>query len=167
MEGEMPAYPTPEWVAAAGDNYRANPENEKIFKGMTIFLSFRIEADPAFGLDEPVYFGVHVVDAVLQDDSALMSAADSEEKADFILNATPTIWKRLIKKEEGFISSFMTGKITLAKGEAPKVIALASKSPALVDVFNKVDTEWPDEMSPERLEEYRDQVKEFRGRLGV
>ena len=102
-----------------------------------------------------------------QEDSTLMSAEDSEKKADFILTATPTIWKRLIRKEEGFISSFMTGKITLAKGEAPKIIALASKSPALVQVFNDIDTEWPDEMSPERLEEYRGQVSEFRQRLGV
>jgi len=69
---------------------------------------------------------------------------------------TPSAW-----------TSFMTGKITLAKGEAPKIIALASKSPALVDAFNKVDTEWPDNMSPQRLEEYKAQVKEFRERLGV
>jgi putative sterol carrier protein len=164
----MPTYPTPEWVAAAGENYKANPENQgKIFKGMTIFLSFRIQADPAFGLDQDIDFGTHVIDGVLQDDSTLMSREDSEAKADFILTAPPKIWKRLIKKEEGFISSFMTGKITLAKGEAPKIIALASKSPALVDVFNRVDTEWPDEMSPERLEEYRGQVREFRQRLGV
>jgi putative sterol carrier protein len=164
----MPAYVTPEWIEAVGENYRANPENEnKIFKGMSIFLTFRVQADPKFGLDEAIDFGTHVKDGVLQDDSVLMSREDSEKKADFILTATPTIWKRLIQKEEGFISSFMTGKITLDKGEAPKIIALASKSPALVDAFNKVDTEWPDDMSPQRLEEYKAQVREFRARLGV
>jgi putative sterol carrier protein len=164
----MPAYATPEWIAAVAESYRANPENQdKIFKGMSIFLSFRIQADPKFGLDEAIDFGTHVEDGVLQDDSVLMSSEDSESKADFILTATPQIWKRLIQKEEGFISSFMTGKITLDKGEAPKIIALASKSPALVDTFNRVDTEWPDEMFPERLSEYKAQVKEFRERLGV
>ncbi len=164
----MPAYVTPEWLEAVGENYRSNPDNEtKIFKGMTLFLTFRVQADPKFGLDEAIDFGTHIVDGVLQDDSVLTSKEDSEKKADFILTATPPIWKRLIRKEEGFISSFMTGKITLDKGEAPKVIALASKSPALVDTFYKVDTEWPDDMSPERLEEYRAQVKEFRERLGV
>jgi putative sterol carrier protein len=164
----MIAYATPEWVAAVGENYRANPENaNKIFKGMTIFLSFRIEADPKFGLDEDIDFGTHVEDGVLQDDSTLMSKEDSARKAEFILTAPPGIWKRLIQKEEGFVSSFMTGKIKLAKGEAPKIIALASKSPALVDAFNKVETEWPDDMSPQRLEEYKAQVKEFRERLGI
>jgi putative sterol carrier protein len=164
----MPAYATPEWIAAVGDNYRANPENQnKIFKGMTIFLSFLIQADPKFGLDKDLYFGTHVEDGVLLDDSALMSKEDAEKKVDFILAAPPKIWKRLIQKEEGFVSSFMTGKIKLDKGEAPKIIALASKSPALVDAFYKVDTEWPDDMSPQRLEEYKAQVKEFRERLGV
>ncbi len=43
----MIPYTTPEWVEAIAKNYRDNPENQnKIFKGMTIFLSFRIQADP-------------------------------------------------------------------------------------------------------------------------
>ena len=120
----MRAYVTPEWIEAVGENYRANPENEnKIFKGMSIFLVFRVQADPEFGLEEAIDFGTHVEDGALQDDSVLMSREDSELKADFILTATPAIWKRLINKDEGFISSFMTGKITLDKGEAPKIIA--------------------------------------------
>ena len=161
-------YATPEWVEAIAKNYRDNPENQnKIFKGMTIFLSFRIQADPKFGLDEDIYFGTHLEDRVLQDDSALISKEDSEKKADFILSAPPETWKRVIRKEEGFVSAFMTGKIKLDKGEAPKMIALASKSPAIVELFKKIDTEWPDEMSPQRLDEYKAQVKEFRGRLGV
>ncbi len=103
----------------------------------------------------------------MQDDSALISKEDSEKKADFILSAPPETWKRVIRKEEGFVSAFMTGKIKLDKGEAPKMIALASKSPAIVELLKKIDTEWPDEMSPQRLDEYKAQVKEFRGRLGV
>jgi len=60
----------------------------------------------------------------------------------------------------------MTGKIKLDKGEAPKILGLASRSPIVISLFPS-DTEWPDEMSPQRLEEYRAQVKEFKERLGV
>jgi len=56
------------------------------------------------------------VNGVLQDDSALLSEEDAEKKSDFILSAPPEIWKKLIKKEQGFVSSFMTGKIKLDKG---------------------------------------------------
>jgi len=164
----MIPYPSPEWVAAMGENYKANPDNQnKIFKGMTIFLTFRVEADPKFALDKDIYFSTHLVNAVLQDDSTLISKEDAEKKSDFVLSATPSQWKKVIKKQDGFLSSFMTGKIRLNKGEAPKVIALASKSPAVVDLFNKIPTEWPDEMSPQRFEMYKSQVTEFRKQLKV
>ena len=41
----------------------------------------------------------------------------------------------------GSVSAFMTNKIKLDKGSAPKVIGLAPKSPAVVGAFNKIDTE--------------------------
>jgi putative sterol carrier protein len=164
----MIPYPSPEWVAAMGENYKANPQNQnKIFKGMTIFLTFRVEADPKFALDRDIYFSTHLVNAVVQDDSTLISKEEAEKKSDFILGATPSQWKKVIKKQEGFLSSFMTGKIRLNKGEASKVIALASKSPAVVDLFHKIQTEWPDEMSPQRFESYKSEVREFRNRLKV
>jgi putative sterol carrier protein len=103
----------------------------------------------------------------LQDDSALLSKEDAEKKSDFVLAASPEIWKKLIQKRQGFISLVMTKKIKLDKGMAPKLLSLAPKSGPLIELFNKVVTEWPDEMSPERLEQYKAQVKDFRERLRV
>jgi len=151
-----------------GKNYKANPDNQnKTFKGMNIFLTFRILADPKFGIDKDICFCSHLVNGALQDDSSLLSKEDAEKKSDFILSAPPEMWKKLIKKEQGFVSSFMTGKIKLDKGSTARIISLASKSGALIESFYKVDTEWPDEMSPQRLEEYKAQVKGFRERLKV
>jgi hypothetical protein len=164
----MIPYASPEWVAEVGKNYKANPDNEnKTFKGMTIFLSFRILADPKFGIDKDIYFCSNVVNGALQDDSTLLSEEDAEKKSDFILSAPPEMWKKLIKKEQGFVSSFMTGKIKLDKGSKARIIGLASKSGPLIENFYKVDTEWPDEMSPQRLEQFKAQVKTFREKLKV
>jgi len=164
----MIPYATPEWVAEVGKNYKANPDNQnKTFKGMTLFLSFRILADSKFGIDKDIYFCSHLVNGALQDDSALLSKEDADKKSDFILSATPEIWKKLIQKRQGFISLVMTAKIKLDKGLAPKLLSLAPKSGPLIEVFNRVDTEWPDEMSPQRLEQYKAQVKEYRDRLKV
>jgi hypothetical protein len=164
----MIPYASPEWVAEVGKNYKANPDNQnKTFKGMNIFLTFRILADPKFGIDKDICFCSHLVNGALQDDSSLLSKEDAEKKSDFILSAPPEMWKKLIKKEQGFVSSFMTGKIKLDKGSTARIISLASKSGALIESFYKVDTEWPDEMSPQRLEEYKAQVKGFRERLKV
>ena len=164
----MLPYVAPEWVAQAGINYSANPDNaNKTFKGMNIFLTFRVLADPGFGLEEDVYFAMHLENGFLQPDSTLLSKDDAFAKSDFVVSAKPEVWKSVIKKQKGFVSSFMTAKIKLDKGNATRMVSLASKSPAVVDAFYRIDTEWPDEMSPQRLQEYKDSVAEFRRRLGV
>jgi len=61
----------------------------------------------------------------------------------------------------------MGKKIKLDKGSKARVIGLTSKSGPLIENFYQIDTEWPDEMSPQRLEEYRAKVEEFRQRLRV
>jgi hypothetical protein len=61
----------------------------------------------------------------------------------------------------------MTAKIKLDKGNPTRMVSLASKSSAVVEAFNSIDTEWPDEMSPQRLHEYEARVSEFRQKLGV
>lgn len=164
----MIPYATPEWVAEVGKNYQANPDNQnKTFKDMTIFLTYRILADAKFGIDKDIYFCSHLINGVLQTDSALLNKEDAEKKSDFILSASPEIWKKLMQKQQGFVSLVMTAKIKLDKGMAPKLLSLAPKSGPLIEVFNKVDTEWPDEMSPQRREEYKAQVKTFREKLKV
>lgn len=167
-EGEMLPYVTPEWLVQAGNNYRANPENaEKTFRGMNIFLTFRVLADPKFGLHNDICFAMHLENGVLQPDSALVSMTDALAKSDFVVSAMPEVWKAVIKKHKGFIAAFMTGKIKLDKGNPTRMVSLASKSSAVVEAFYKIDTEWPDEMSPQRLSEYEARVSEFRQKLGV
>jgi putative sterol carrier protein len=164
----MLPYVTPEWVAQAGNNYRANPENaEKTFRGMNIFLTFRVMADAKLGLHNDIYFAMHLENGVLQPDSALISKNNAFARSDFVVSAMPEIWKAVIKKQKGFIAAFMTGKIKLDKGNPTRMVSLASKSSAVVEAFYKIDTEWPDEMSPQRLREYEAQVSEFRQKLGV
>jgi putative sterol carrier protein len=164
----MLPYATPEWVAALGKVYRENPENQsKHFKGMTLFASFRISADPEFGIDRDIYFSLHVNDGAMQDDTMMLSKEDAEAKSDLVFGATPLIWKKLINKQQGFISLFMTGKIKLDKGDVKRALTIAPKSSVIVDLLNKVGTEWPDEMSPQRLEEYKAHAKAFRERLKI
>jgi putative sterol carrier protein len=164
----MIPYATPQWLEAVGKNYKANPDNQnKTFKGMNIYLSFRILAESTLGIDKDIYFSLHLEDGALQDDSVLISQAVAEEKSDFVLSATPQAWKKVIRKQQGFVSAFMTNKIKLDKGLAPRILSLASKSGAVIEPFYKVDTEWPDEMSPQRLEQYRAELKDIREKLKI
>ena len=164
----MPAYATPEWLEAVASVYRGNPDNQnKHFKGLSMVISFRILAEPNFGLDKDIYFGFHIEDGVLQDDTAFISAEEAKEKSNFIVSAPPERWKKILQKKEGFVANFMTGKVKLDQGSTVKFIPLGAKAPALVDNFYQVETQWPDEMNAEEMESYKAKVKAFREEIGV
>lgn len=95
------------------------------------------------------------MNGVCHPDSSLLSKEDVEKNSSFILTATPSVHKRVIKKEVGSVSVFVTNKAKLNKGSATKVMGLATRIPAVAGDFNKIATEWPDEMSPQRLQEYK------------
>lgn len=156
----MPAYATQEWLDAAINNYKANPDNhDKHFKGLSMVLTFHVLPDPAFGIGKDVYFSFHIENGILQPDSGFFTAGQAKEKSTYIVAATPAVWKKIIQKKEGFIANFMGGKVKLDQGSAIKFIPLGGKAPALVENFYKIDTQWPDEMSPEQLSAYQARVQ--------
>jgi hypothetical protein len=59
------------------------------------------------------------------------------------------------------------GRITIDKGSKPGVIKIAPYSTAFVNALTQVDVQYPDEMSPEELEEYLETIRQFRTALGV
>lgn len=165
----MVPYPMPEWLKAVAENYRANPDNQsKFFKGWSYFFTYHVLADGKFGLEKDIYFASHIEDAVLQDDDStrLISPEEARRRSDFIVSAPPDLWKKLIQKKESFMAQFMWGNVKLEQGDARTLISLGSRAPALIDNFYKVDTEWPDEMPPERLEEYKARMKQILDSLG-
>jgi hypothetical protein len=61
----------------------------------------------------------------------------------------------------------MLGKITLEQGSKVGVLGVAPYANIFVDALTQVDLQFPDEMSPDELEEFRGYVNEFRSELGV
>ncbi len=156
----MPAYATKEWLEAAINNYKANPDNkDKHFKGLSMALTFRVIADPGLGIERDIYFSVHIDNGVIQADSGFLNTNQAKEKSTYIVAATLGVWKKIIQKKEGFIANFMGGKVKLDQGSAIKFIPLGGKAPALVENFYKIDTQWPDDMKPEQLSAYKIQVR--------
>ena len=156
----MPAYATREWLELVIKNYGDNPDNKnKHFKGLSMILTFHVLTDLEFGIERDIYFSFHIENGVLQSDSGFLTANQAKDKSTYIVAALPGIWKKIIQKKEGFIANFMGGKVKLGQGSAVKFIPLGGKAPALVDNFYKVDTQWPDEMSPEQLSVYKNQVR--------
>jgi hypothetical protein len=158
----MPAYATKEWLEATINNYKANPDNaNKHFKGLSMVLTFRVIADPGFGIERDVFFGVHIENGVIQPDSDFFTLDQAKQQSTYIVAAIPAVWKKIIQKKEGFIANFMGGKVKLDQGSAIKFIPLGGKAPALVENFYKVDTQWPDDMNAEQLTDYKTKLRSF------
>jgi hypothetical protein len=159
-------YCTPDWL---GENFRLyplNPRFEQEMAKLTTSVAFRVTAEPEWGLEKDILFGGKI-------DKGKLSKLDflSEEKArremDFIMSAPPHEWKKILRKQNKFLTDFMLGKISLEQGSKVGVLAIAPHANTFVEVLTQVALQFPDEMTPEELEAYRSYVKEFREEQGV
>ena len=159
-------YCTPEWLEESARVYRSSPEIQKELSKLSTKLSFRIQAEPAWGIEADIYFGA-VVEAGELRELAFVSAETAKGTADYIMGATAPEWKRVLRKEVKAITEMMLRKIVLEKGSMASALALMPYAPTFIDALTKVDLRFPDELTPQEIEQFRADVKEFRARLRV
>jgi hypothetical protein len=159
-------YPTPEWLEESAKKYRANPKFQKELQKITANMYYRIIAKPDWGIDEDILFGVRVKNGELLE-LGFASEEEAKDKADYIMAATPQEWKSLLRKNTKFLTDFMTGKVTLELGSKVGVLGLAPHANSFIDALTPGEIQFPDEMTPEELEQFRTDVAEFRAELGV
>lgn len=159
-------YPTPEWLEASAEAYHSDPRFQQALAKLASKVCFVIKAAPAWGIEQDIVFGAFVNQGALEV-LRFFSREEAEKEADFILAATPQEWKKILRKESRFVGDFMLGKITLEQGSRVGILAIAPHANTLVDALTPGDLQFPDEMSPEELEEFRSYVGEYRRELGV
>lgn len=138
-------FPSAEWVAAYKDAINANPEYQKAGKDWTHgVVAMVVKADPALGLDEDLAMWLDVHGGECRD-CKLMSAAEAEEKAPFVVVATYAQWKQVIKKEIDPTKALMQGKLKLTKGHMPTMVKHVNASKQLVESTTRVPTKFRDE----------------------
>jgi len=159
-------YCSPEWLEEGAKLYRATDRFEKVLKKVTTKIFYRITAEPAWGIEEDIFFGAEVEEGKLLKLS-FYSKAEAQKRADFILGATPQIWKAILRKDKKFISEFMIGKITLDAGSKVSLLKITPYANHFVDALTQFELQFPDEMSAAELEAYRTDLSEFREQAGV
>jgi putative sterol carrier protein len=159
-------YCTPEWLEESAKGYQANAKYQKEFAKMTLTLCFRVKAESTWGIDEDIIFGADVEKGKLNK-LVFFSEEAAKEEAEYIVAATPQEWKKILRKESKFVTDFMLGKITLEQGSKVGILGVAPHSNTFVDALTQKELNFPDEMSPDELEEYRAYMKSFRAELGV
>jgi len=159
-------YCTPEWLEGSANAYRANPRIQEELRKLTAKICFKVKAEPAWGIDADIIFCGFVRQGAL-DELAFFAEEDAKREAEFILTATPQEWKKILRKESKFVTDFMLGRIALEQGSKVGVFGIAPHSNTLVDALTQVELQFPDEMSPEELDDFRSNMEEFRRDLGV
>jgi putative sterol carrier protein len=159
-------YCTPGWLAASLERYQENRKLQETFKRLVLKVAFRITADPDLGIDQDIIFAAYMDQGELGK-LAFISQAEAESEADYILSTSPQQWSKILRKESMFAGDVMMGRIAIDKGSKPGVIKIAPYSSAFVDALTQVDVQYPDEMSAEEIEKYRETIQQFRDELGV
>ena len=159
-------YCTPEWLKETAHHYERKPEFREKLKKLSIGLCYLIRAEPSWGIDDDIIFGMFLD----QGDLTRIEFFDRDQafrEAEYVLGATPQEWKRLLRKEGKFVTDFMLGKVSLEHGSRVGVLAVAPHANTIVDALTQVELVFPDEMSEQELDAYRTKMRAFRKELAI
>ena len=157
-------YPQPEWTEKSAELY------SEVFEKKLAILSgnwaYRINAEPDWGIEEDIYFTMFLEAGKLRE-LRHCTKAYAFDKADFVLSASPSQWKKILTKKEKFVGAFLGGRIKLEKGDTVGSMAAAPHANTLVDVLTQVDLRFPDELSPEELASFKEDFAKKRSERGI
>jgi putative sterol carrier protein len=159
-------YCTPEWLEETARIYGSDPDLEGKLRKLSAKICFRIKAEPSWGIEKDIIFGTFIEEGKLMK-IAFFSEEDAKRESEYLMAATPQEWKKVLRKENKFLTDFMLGRIKLEKGNKVTVLGLAPYAPTVIDALTKVQIQFPDEMSGEELIKYRGYMEEFRKNMSV
>jgi putative sterol carrier protein len=159
-------YCTPQWLEESQKSFQSNPGFREKLKKLSAKMCYRVKAEPAWGIDQDIIFGMFVDKGDLTK-IAFFSEEDALKDAEYIISATPQEWKMILRKQKKFVTDFMLGKIKLEHGSKVGVLGVAPHANTVVDLLTQVELQFPDEMSADELSAYRTNFEKFRADLGV
>ena len=157
-------YPQPEWTEESAAIY------SEVFEKKLAILSgnfaYRINAEPDWGIEKDLFFTMFLEAGKLRE-LKHCTKEHAFDKADFLLSAAPSTWKKILTKKDKFVGAFLGGRIKLEKGDTVGAMAVGPHANTLVDVLTQVDLKFPDELSPEELASFKSELAQTRSERGI
>ena len=153
---------TPEWQKKAAAVFREDPQFERAFKIVNGVYVFEIQAEKSLGIDAPVGILNEVQNGVLVEDDFGLATEETRKKATWCVTGNYEVWKRVLTGKEVFIQAFMAGNIRLVEGDFAGLMRIAAQGTKLPQIFTRNESKWPDEFSPDELEDYKAQFKTWK-----
>ena len=157
-------YPQPEWTEESAAIY------SEVFEKKLAILSgnfaYRINAEPDWGIEKDLFFTMFLEAGKLRE-LKHCTKEHAFDKADFLLSAAPSTWKKILTKKDKFVGAFLGGRIKLEKGDTVGAMAVGPHANTLVDVLTQVDLKFPDELSSEELASFKSELAQTRSERGI
>lgn len=159
-------YCTPQWLEESAKMYQSNPALQEKLKKLTAKMCYRVKAEPEWGIDRDIIFAAFFEKGQLTK-LEFFKEEDVTKEADYLMAATPQVWKKILRKERKFLTDFMLGNIKLEHGSKVGILGVAPHANNVIDCLTQLELQFPDELSAEELAKYRSQMEDFRANLGV
>ncbi len=159
-------YCSPDWLEESARLYQESDRFKDALSKVSAKIFYRITAEPAWGIDKDIIFGAEVEAGKLLE-LDYFSEEETQKRADFVLSASPQVWKGMLRKDKKFISEFMLGKVKLESGSKPGLLKITPYANHFIDALTQFELQFQDEMSPEELATYRAELSAYREKAGV
>ncbi len=151
---------TPEWVDAYEKLVQGDAEYREAAAGWEGTVVIHTLAEPSIGMDEDSYM---LMDLWHGDCRKMRPAPRGVgESADYVITGPYQVWKQANKAEIDTNKAMMQGKLKL-KGNLATIVRYVQASTRLTQLSSQMEARFPDEISPEELDElkrFNDELKE-------
>lgn len=151
-------YFTPEWVALYEKAVQEDEEYREAAKDWEGSVVLHVEADPQYGLEVDLYVFMDLWHGDCR--SMRIVPPEAGEAGDFVISGALERWIQVGKKELDSTKGMMQGKLKL-KGDLPSIVRAVRASQRLTDLSASVGGKYPNELTPEEIDEFRGIVKEL------
>ena len=155
---------TPEWVGI----YEKAVQNDDVYKEAAKdwegSVALHVQAAPEVGIDEDIFLLMDLWHGDCR--SMRLVPPEVGQAADFVITGSMERWLQVTRKQLDTIKGMMQGKLKL-KGDLPTIVRAVKASARLVDINADLGAVYPDELTPEQVEELRGWIVPLREKFGI
>lgn len=138
----MARFPSPEWLDAYADAIRASNELRDASATWEGDITLVVEPEPDKGVPDEVWAWLHLHHGEFQ--GAKLVSPDEGERATYVIKASYSVWKDVIRGKIEPVRGMTQGKLKLS-GDLPQLTQHMRAVSELVNLAARVSTEFADE----------------------
>jgi putative sterol carrier protein len=155
---------SPEWIALYEKAVQTDDIYKEAAKDWEGSVVVHVQAAPEMGIDEDLYLFMDLWHGDCR--SMRLVPKDAGEAGDFVITGSMDRWLQVARKQLDTIKGMMQGKLKL-KGDLPTIVRAVKAAARLVDIIADLNTIYPDELTPEQVEDLKSWIVPLREKFGV